>query len=52
MKAFRGEPSLFQAPAEADRRADLDVEGLSLAFGGVQALQDVSSRPGRANSWP
>ncbi|MGV8080401.1 MAG: ABC transporter ATP-binding protein [Syntrophales bacterium] len=42
MKAFRGEPSLFQSSAEEDRRADLDVEGLSLAFGGVQALQDVS----------
>ncbi len=42
MKAFRGEPALFQAPTEAERRADLDVEGLSLAFGGVQALQDVS----------
>ncbi len=44
MKAFRGEPALFRAPTEPDRRADLDVEGLSLAFGGVQALQDVSLR--------
>ncbi|PKN33532.1 MAG: ABC transporter ATP-binding protein [Deltaproteobacteria bacterium HGW-Deltaproteobacteria-19] len=42
MKAFRGEPALFKSPTEPDRRADLDVEGLSLAFGGVQALQDVS----------
>jgi hypothetical protein len=32
MKAFRGEPSLFQSSAEEDRRADLDVDGLSLAF--------------------
>jgi len=42
MKAFRGEPALFRSSAETDRRADLQVEGLSLAFGGVQALLDVS----------
>jgi branched-chain amino acid transport system ATP-binding protein len=42
MKAYRGEPALFRTPAETDRRADLDVEGLSLAFGGVQALSNVS----------
>ncbi len=48
MKTYRGEPSIFRDRAAADRRAELAVEGLTLRFGGVTALQgiDLSVRTG------
>jgi len=41
MKAFRGRPSIFQEEGIAKRRAELDIQGVSLQFGGVQALSDI-----------
>ena len=41
MKAFRGRPSVFREEFIADRRAELDIHGISLSFGGVQALSDI-----------
>jgi branched-chain amino acid transport system ATP-binding protein len=41
MKAFRGRPSIFQEEHIANRRAELDIQGISLHFGGVQALSDI-----------
>lgn len=48
MKAFRGEPEIFNSKSEEKRRADLDVRGLSLHFGGIMALSsiDLSVRTG------
>jgi branched-chain amino acid transport system ATP-binding protein len=42
MKAFRGQPTIFAAAQPDDRRAELEVEGLSLTFGGLVALQNIS----------
>ena len=42
MKAYRGQPVVFAGRDAADRRADLEVRNLTLRFGGVTALHDVS----------
>ena len=42
MKAFRGQPSIFATAQPDERRAELEVEGLFLSFGGLVALQDIS----------
>ncbi|NLW66217.1 MAG: ABC transporter ATP-binding protein [Bacteriovoracaceae bacterium] len=42
MRAFRGQPSIFSAENMKARRADLTVSRLSLSFGGIRALSDVS----------
>lgn len=42
MKAFRGEPTIFASSSPLDRRAELEVRGVFLLFGGVAALSDVS----------
>ena len=42
MKAFRGQPTIFAAAQPDDRRAELEVEGLSLTFGGLVALQNIN----------
>jgi branched-chain amino acid transport system ATP-binding protein len=42
MKAFRGQPSIFASTQPDDRRAELEVQGLFLSFGGLQALQNIS----------
>lgn len=42
MKAFRGEPTIFASGSPLDRRAELEVRGVFLSFGGVAALSDVS----------
>ncbi len=42
MKAYRGQPAVFTGRNADDRRADLEVRNLSLRFGGVSALHDVS----------
>ena len=41
MKAYRGQPRIFARRDPASRRAELDVSGLTLQFGGVTALNDV-----------
>lgn len=41
MKAFRGRPSIYDRNDENERRADLDIRGVSLHFGGVKALMDI-----------
>jgi branched-chain amino acid transport system ATP-binding protein len=40
MKSYRGKPSIYNAPA-GSKKAELEVENLSLHFGGVTALRDV-----------
>lgn len=42
MKAFRGEPSAFASARPEDRRAELEVEDLTLRFGGVIALNKIN----------
>ncbi len=48
MKAFRGEPNIFASARPEKRRADLEVNGLMLRFGGITALNgiDFSMRTG------
>ncbi len=48
MKAFRGEPSIFASARPEDRRAELEVKGLTLKFGGITALNklDLTVRSG------
>lgn len=41
MKAFRGEPSIFASAPPEQRRAELEVKGLTLRFGGVTALNEI-----------
>ncbi|MGQ9654341.1 MAG: ABC transporter ATP-binding protein [Thermodesulfobacteriota bacterium] len=42
MKAFRGQPSIFASAQPQDRKAELEVKGLTLSFGGLMALINVS----------
>lgn len=42
MKAFRGRPGIFDTLSVSERRAELEVRDLSLNFGGVMALGNVS----------
>jgi branched-chain amino acid transport system ATP-binding protein len=48
MKAFRGKPSIYDRSDSDARKAELDIRGLSLHFGGVMALNavDLSVRTG------
>ncbi len=41
MRAFRGQPRIFSAEKTAQRRAELEVRGLSLSFGGIDALRNI-----------
>jgi branched-chain amino acid transport system ATP-binding protein len=41
MKAFRGEPSIFSSAPPEERRAELEVKGLTLKFGGITALNEI-----------
>ncbi len=41
MKAFRGEPSIFASAPPEERRAELEVKGLTLKFGGITALNEI-----------
>jgi branched-chain amino acid transport system ATP-binding protein len=41
MKAFRGEPSIFASVRPEERRAELEVKGLTLKFGGITALNEI-----------
>jgi branched-chain amino acid transport system ATP-binding protein len=42
MKAFRGTPSIYASTQPENHRAELEVKGITLNFGGVMALHDVS----------
>jgi branched-chain amino acid transport system ATP-binding protein len=42
MKAFRGRPGIFESASDEEKRAELEVRDLSLSFGGVIALSNVS----------
>ena len=42
MRAFRGQPSIFSAENMRGRRTHLEVRSLSLRFGGIHALSNVS----------
>jgi len=41
VKAFRGQPSIFASTAPENLRAELEVQNISLSFGGVSALSGV-----------
>ena len=41
MKAFRGEPSIFASARREDVRAELEIKGLTLRFGGITALNKI-----------
>ncbi|MDQ5985634.1 MAG: branched-chain amino acid transport system ATP-binding protein, livG [Syntrophus sp. SKADARSKE-3] len=42
MKAFRGEPRILRDRLQSEKAAELEVKNLSLHFGGVKAITDVS----------
>jgi len=42
VRAFRGQPRIFSAGKMGERKAELRVTGLSLSFGGIHAVRDVS----------
>jgi branched-chain amino acid transport system ATP-binding protein len=44
MKAFRGEPSIFTSVRPDARRAELEVNSLTLQFGGITALNKIDLR--------
>ena len=41
MKAFRGKPSIYEKSDTAARKAELEIQGVSLRFGGVTALDNI-----------
>jgi len=41
MKAFRSRPSIMINRREEDKKAELEIQGLRLSFGGVIAVKDV-----------
>ena len=41
MKAFRSRPSIMINRREKDKKAELEIKGLRLSFGGVIAIKDV-----------
>ncbi len=41
MKAFRGQPSIYDQNDADAKQAELEIRGLSLHFGGVMALGDI-----------
>lgn len=44
MKSFRGEPSIYHQKPVGDNRADLELKGLTLKFGGITALNRINLR--------
>lgn len=42
MKAFRGEPGIFASGRTGKKRAELEVNQLSLTFGGITALNKIN----------
>jgi branched-chain amino acid transport system ATP-binding protein len=41
MKAFRGKPSIYDQRDKDSKKADLEIRGVTLRFGGVMALGDI-----------
>ena len=41
MKAFRSRPSIMINRREEDKKAELEIQGLRLSFGGVIAVKDI-----------
>ena len=41
MKAFRGKPSIYDRGPAPEKKAELDIRGVSLRFGGVIALENI-----------
>jgi branched-chain amino acid transport system ATP-binding protein len=41
MKAFRGQPSIFTSIRPDEKRAELEVNNLTLRFGGITALNNI-----------
>ncbi|MCL5807871.1 MAG: ABC transporter ATP-binding protein [Deltaproteobacteria bacterium] len=41
MKAFRGKPSIYEKSGTALRKAELEIRGIALRFGGVIALSNI-----------
>jgi len=41
MKAFRGKPGIYDSAQTDDKKADLEVKGLVLKFGGITALNKI-----------
>jgi len=44
MKAYRGQPDIYANRREEAKKAELEISGLSLSFGGVKALTDISMK--------
>ncbi|MBU2513913.1 ABC transporter ATP-binding protein [bacterium] len=42
MKAFRGKPSIYGSTHSEERRADLELNGITLRFGGITAINKIS----------
>lgn len=42
MRAFRGQPTILASRKHEDKRAELEVKKLTLSFGGISALRDIS----------
>ncbi len=42
MKTFRGEPGIYKGDLTSATRADLELEGITLKFGGITALNRIS----------
>ncbi|MDI9570037.1 MAG: ABC transporter ATP-binding protein [Pseudomonadota bacterium] len=41
MKAYRGQPAIFAARTEEERRAHLEIRNVCLNFGGIKALNNI-----------
>lgn len=46
MKTYRGQPQIYARPGEYPGKAELDIDRLSLRFGGIKAVDDVSFKVG------
>jgi len=46
MKAYRGQPEIYSRSASDPGRAELEINNLSLRFGGIKAVDDVSFKVG------
>lgn len=42
MKAYRGRPRIFSAEQQKEKRAELEIVNLTLNFGGVTAVSDIT----------
>jgi branched-chain amino acid transport system ATP-binding protein len=42
MKTYRGKPSIFSTQKQEEKESELDIEDISLSFGGVKALSNIN----------